>query len=574
MENQRYILMIALVVIGALMYFTWQAEHASNGQATLVDQQETATNTADEPQLGQETASEPGVPSQGKADPAAPQEQVGKAAAPDQQLDSASTQQGSSRADAQGERIKVTTDLLDVEITTAGGDIRQVELLEHTTEVDNDKPFRLMRDTGEPFYIARAGLGRDGPGRDARFKVNKDHFKLSKGQKKLEVPLVWEEGGVEIRKIYTFKRDSYIVDVRHEIVNRSGEQWRGFQYLELLREPNPSGMSPWYVNSYVGGAAYTPEDSYERISFDDMEDQDLSRDVTGGWISMVQHYFVAAILPEQDKKYRFYSRTLPTDTYLLGMSSPWIIVPSGESATEQNRFFIGPKEQSRLTAIPDVKDLRLTVDYGFLTILANPLFWALDHIQNVVKNWGVAIIILTLFIKIIFFKLSSISYRSMARMRKVQPKMQQIRERYADDQQQMNQALMELYKKEKINPLGGCLPMLIQIPVFISLYWVLMESVEIRHQPFMLWIQDLSSRDPYFVLPLLMGASMVLQMKLSPPAMDPIQKRVMQVLPYIFTAFFTLFPAGLVLYWLSNNVLSITHQWFIMRQYLGAEEEK
>ena len=255
----------------------------------------------------------------------------------------------------------------------------------------------------------------------------------------------------------------------------------------------------------------------------------------------------------------------------MGMSSPWMVVSSGDTRSETNQLYIGPKEQSRLTAIPDVENLRLTVDYGFLTILANPLFWALDHIENIVNNWGLAIIILTFFIKILFFKLSSISYRSMARMRKVQPKMQQIRERYADDRQQMNQALMELYKNEKINPLGGCLPMIIQIPVFISLYWVLIESVEIRHEPFMLWIQDLSSRDPYYILPLLMGLSMLIQMKLNPPAMDPIQRRVMQVLPFIFTAFFMLFPAGLVLYWLSNNVLSITQQWYIMRQYLGEE---
>lgn len=563
MENQRYILLIALIVISALMYFTWQAEQTDTDQ--VLPEQEYASDEPD---------GDPGVAERRNVDPEAPGRGGAEPESPDGVVDDPVVEQASEVGGDVGKRVKVTTDLLKVEISTDGGDIRQVDLLEHKRTSDDSAPFRLLRDKSDPFFIARAGVGGDGPGRNAVFTVENTEFSLPEGKDQLEVPLVWRQGGVEIRKIYTFKRDSYIVDVRHEITNTGDSQWRGFQYIELLREPGQVSTTPWYVRSFTGGAMYTPADSYERISFSDMEEQNLRRDVTGGWMSMLQHYFVAVILPDQDRQYRFYTRALPTDTYLVGMSSPWIVVSPGETESESNQLFIGPKYQSRLTAIPDIENLRLTVDYGFLTILANPLFWALDHIENVVNNWGVAIIILTLFIKILFFKLSSISYRSMARMRKVQPKMQQIRERYADDKQQMNQALMELYKKEKINPLGGCLPMLIQIPVFISLYWVLIESVEIRHEPFMLWIQDLSSRDPYFVLPLLMGLSMIVQMRLNPPALDPIQKRVMQVLPFIFTAFFMLFPAGLVLYWLSNNVLSIAQQWYILRQYMGSEEGK
>ncbi|BAU56668.1 inner membrane protein translocase component YidC [Halorhodospira halochloris] len=563
MENQRYILLIALIVISALMYFAWQAEHAEHDDA-VVEERQDADDPEDDPDLADRREADPESPGVDGADPESP----------DEVSDESPTQQIPDREDDEGKRIRVTTDLFEIEISTDGGDIRQADLLQHYKSSDDDSPFRLMRDEGEPFFVARTGLGRDGPGRDAHYEVEKDTYHLDDTEETLEVPLIWREGDIEVRKIYTFKRDSYIVNVRHEVENKGDDEWRGFQYVELLREPDPAGATPWYVHSFTGGAMYTPADSYERISFSDMEDQDLRRDVTGGWMSMLQHYFVAVILPDQEKQYRFYTRALPGDTYLVGMSSPWLVVPGGESKSTENQLFIGPKDQSRLTAIPDIENLRLTVDYGFLTILANPLFWALDHIQNVVKNWGVAIIILTLFIKILFFKLSSISYRSMARMRKVQPKMQQIRERYADDKQQMNQALMELYKKEKINPLGGCLPMLVQIPVFIALYWVLIESVEIRHEPFILWIQDLSSRDPYFILPLLMGLSMIVQMKLNPPPMDPIQKRVMQVLPFIFTAFFMLFPAGLVLYWLSNNVLSIAQQWYIMRQYLGPEDRK
>ena len=553
MENQRVILLIALAGISLLLYFSWQREQAGPVEDRVVEEQ---TQQAE-----QAAASEPDTP-----EPDAPA-RSGKPEEAQGQMAQGSVDPGQEEAP----RITVRTDLVEAEISTRGGDLRQLDLLKYQQGEDNPEPFRLLQDDGKPLFVAQAGLSGEGPvpGSDARFQTERQRYELSEGADKLEVPLVWEQDGVEIRKTYTFRRDSYLIDVRHEIRNGTDAEWSGFQYVQLRRRPDPPGMNPWYTRSFTGGSYYTPEEHFSRISFGDMAESDLSQDVQNGWEAMLQHYFLGAIVPPREDTYRYYTRALPQETYLLGMSSPWLTVEPGETGTRVNRLFVGPKEQDRLVAVEEeygVSGMRLTVDYGFLTVLANPLFWALDHIQDVVKNWGVAIIILTLLIKIAFYKLSAISYRSMAKMRRVQPKMQQIRERHSDDRQQMNQELMELYKREKINPLGGCLPILVQIPVFISLYWVIIESVEIRHAPFMLWIQDLSSRDPYFILPLLMGATMLLQQKLNPPPMDPIQRRVMQVLPFVFTGFFTLFPAGLVLYWLANNVLSVAQQWYIMRQ--------
>ncbi|MFP4146309.1 MAG: membrane protein insertase YidC [Halorhodospira sp.] len=556
MENQRAILLIALAGISLLLYFAWEREQVDPAEDRSVEEQ--AQQSASD--ASEEEASED------EAEPDAPSRAEGPEEADDQMAE--------GRVDPEAEdapRVTVRTDLIEAEISAQGGDIRQLDLLEHQRDSDDSSPFRLLQDEGEPLFVAQAGLGGDGPvpERDARFQVDAERYELGADEDELEVPLTWEQDGVEVRKIYTFHRDSYLIDVRHEVRNEAEEEWSGFQYVQLRRRPNPPGMTPWYIRSFTGGSYYTQEDHFSRLPFDEMEESNLSEDVRDGWAAMLQHYFLAAVIPPREETYRYYTRALPQETYLLGMSSPWLEVQPGEQGERVNRLYAGPKEQERLTAIGealDVDGMRLTVDYGFLTVLANPLFWALDQIQNLVKNWGVAILILTLLIKLAFYKLSAISYRSMAKMRRVQPKMQQIRERHADDRQKMNQELMELYKRERINPLGGCLPILVQIPVFISLYWVIIESVELRHAPFMLWIQDLSSRDPYFILPLLMGATMLLQMRLNPPPMDPIQKRVMQFLPFVFTGFFMLFPAGLVLYWLSNNILSIAQQWYIMRQ--------
>lgn len=542
MENQRIFFAIALSIAALFLFFAWEAEqHEAGDDTTVVEEEVEEADAPDRPDAPEEQISAPPAEEDAPEADELPQED-------------------------EGQRVVVRTDLLEAELSTKGGDIRQLDLLRHARARDDDTPFRLMRDDGEPFFVAQSGVQSDAGGPDHRslFQTEETEYELAEGEDTLEVPLYWEEDGVEVRKVYTFYRDQYVVDLRHEVRNARDESWRGYSYVQLRRADDPPGTTPWYIHTYTGGVYFTPDDRYERVSFSDMESSDLSRDVTDGWAAMIQHYFLGAILPPRGEQHRYFTRALPGEHYLLGMSSPWQSAEANGNAEFRTQLFLGPKEQKRLNAVA-AEDLRLTVDYGFLTILANPLFWLLDNIHNYVGNWGWSIILLTLLIKLAFYKLSAISYRSMANMRRVQPQMQTLRERYGDDRQQMNQKLMELYKKEKINPLGGCLPILVQIPVFIALYWVLLESVELRHAPFMLWIDDLSSRDPYFVLPVLMGLTMFLQMQLNPAPMDPIQKRVMQVLPFIFTGFFMLFPAGLVLYWLANNILSIAQQWFIMR---------
>ncbi len=469
--------------------------------------------------------------------------------------------------------VRVTTDVLDVEIPLAGGNIRQADLLEHTMAIDNDTPFRLLGNR-DPLFVAQIGLVGDNaeaPGHSAAWQAGADTYRLEGGQDQLEVPLRWSTAtGVTVTRRYIFERDSYVVRVVHDVENASGEPWRGYQYSQLRRTTETEGPGFLGAASYTGGVIYSPAEKFQKISFGDMEDEDLSRNIADGWLAMIQHYFLAAWVPPRDTTLRYYSR-VSRGEYILGQSAPWQVVAAGETGRFENRLFVGPKEQDRLADVAE--GLQLAVDYGWLTIISKPLFIALDWIHDIVGNWGWSIILLTLGIKLVFYKLSETSYRSMARMRKLQPEMQKLRERYSDDKQRMNQELMTLYKKEKVNPLGGCLPILIQIPVFIALYWVLLESVELRQAPWVLWINDLSVRDPFYVLPLLMGATMFIQQKLNPAPMDPIQQKIMMGLPLVFTVFFVFFPAGLVLYWVTNNSLSILQQWVITRRIeAGAKE--
>jgi YidC/Oxa1 family membrane protein insertase len=332
--------------------------------------------------------------------------------------------------------------------------------------------------------------------------------------------------------------------------------------------PGEGGVGSQFLYTYTGGAIYTPEEKYEKISFEDMESSKLSMEVKGGWVGMLQHYFLGAWVPPAEETDHFYSNVLPGQRYVLGAYTPSISLAAGGSHIFSSGFVAGPKLQDELEAI--APGLDLTVDYGWLTVLAKPIFWLLKSIQGVVLNWGWSIILLTLIIKLVFFKLSETSYKSMANMRKMTPRIQALKDRYGDDKQRLNQAMMEMYKKEKINPLGGCLPILVQIPVFIALYWVLLESVELRQAPWILWLQDLSIKDPYYVLPIIMGISMFIQQKLNPAPPDPMQAKIMMSLPFVFTIFFAFFPSGLVLYWVTNNILSIAQQWYITRQIEAA----
>lgn len=548
MDNQRLFLYIALALVLLLGWMTWQQDY---GPAATREAAQTASTAQPE------AAPAPSAP----AAPADP----GGSVAPDapgglpQVTDAPMVDTGVNQ-------LRVVTDLLEVDIDLEGGNVHGVRLLEHTVSIDDRTPFRLMG-TDSPLFVAQSGLvgdGVDAPGPGARWMADSAEFVLDVNAEQLEVPLRWQaDNGLVVTRRYVFTRDSYLIDVRHEVSNPMADAVRVYQYNQLRRSSETEGPGFLGAASYTGGVIYSPEDKYDKISFSNMESEDLSRDITDGWLAMIQHYFLAGWVPPRDEALRYYTR-VNRGEYVLGQSSPWVTVEAGGQAVLENRLVVGPKEQARLA--PIVEGLELTVDYGWLTIISKPLFIALAWIHSVVGNWGWSIILLTLAIKLVFYKLSEASYRSMARMRKLQPEMKRLKERYPDDRQKMNQELMTLYKKEKINPLGGCLPILVQIPVFIALYWVLLESVELRQAPWMLWIQDLSEQDPFYILPLLMGLTMFLQQRLNPAPMDPIQQKIMMGLPIVFTVFFIFFPAGLVLYWVTNNTLSIAQQWVITRR--------
>lgn len=549
MDNQRLFLYVALALVLLLGWMTWQQDY---GPAATREAAPAAS--IDSP----EQAPAPSAP----ADPSAPP----AAAPPGDTVPELADRPVMDTTDASVNQIRVVTDLLEVDIDLDGGNVHGVRLLEHTVSLNDPTPFRLMG-TESPLFIAQSGLVGDGinaPGPGAQWSASAAEFILDDNADQLEVPLRWQtDDGLIVTRRYVFTRDSYLIDVRHEVENPLADTVRVYQYNQLRRSSETEGPGFLGAASYTGGVIFSPEDKYNKISFSNMESGDLSQDITDGWLAMIQHYFLAAWVPPRDQMLRYYTR-VNRGEYVLGQSSPWVTIEPGAQAVLDNRLVVGPKEQARLA--PIAEGLELTVDYGWLTIISKPLFIALAWIHSVVGNWGWSIILLTLAIKLVFYKLSEASYRSMARMRKLQPEMKRLKERYPDDRQKMNQELMTLYKKEKINPLGGCLPILVQIPVFIALYWVLLESVELRQAPWMLWIQDLSERDPFYILPLLMGATMFLQQKLNPAPMDPIQQKIMMGLPIVFTVFFIFFPAGLVLYWVTNNTLSIAQQWVITRR--------
>ncbi|MCS4504956.1 Membrane protein insertase YidC [wastewater metagenome] len=558
MENVRLFLFAALGALLLLLWNAWQQENAP--------QQPQPTATAS----GEQQASSPsGARPAGAA--GSEQASTGGGTGDEVPADSPRTADSGDGADTAGQTVRVLTDLLDVRIDTAGGRVVSAALRKHSVTQGGDQPFPVLKPE-DPYFVAEAGLIGDdapAPGRDARWQVGRTEYRLAEGDDRIVVPMTWTgPNGVSVTRRFVFSRDSYVVDVEQAVDNGGDAPYRAYQYVQLRRDRPENGSSFLGGRSYTGAAFFTPENRYQKYGFDDMDEKPLSQEVTNGWVSFVQHYFLAAWVPSRDVTERFYSR-VHNNRYAIGMSSPWQTVAPGESTTFSSRLFVGPKDQDRLAAVAD--GLELTVDYGWLTILSKPLFIALSWIHGVIGNWGWAIIILTLGIKAAFYKLSETSYRSMARMRKLQPRMQQLKERFGDDRQGMNQELMKLYKEEKVNPLGGCLPIVIQIPVFIALYWVLLGSVELRHAPWILWIHDLSAPDPYYIMPLIMGATMLLQQRLNPAPMDPVQKRVMSFLPVVFTVFFVFFPAGLVLYWVTNNSLSILQQWLITRRIEAAD---
>ena len=484
---------------------------------------------------------------------------------------------------ASGDIVRVTTDVFNLAIDPKGGEVVSVALPQYPASLNaKDTPFVLMDSSHAFTYVAQSGLlGKNGIDKDGpvTFSSEATEYQLAEGEDSLAVEMTYQADGVNVKKIFTFTRGSYLVDVAYEIENQTAETWQGVFYAQLKRDRSgdPHSGNAMGMQSYLGTALTTNDEAYKKYSFDDLDDNKFKENVDGGWAAILQHYFVTAWIANPDQPHTFNGRKAG-DNYIIGFYDKTLMIPAGETQTAGAKLYAGPKIQNDLAqAAPN---LELTVDYGWLWWIAQPLFAVLDFIQTGkisifgfdidlgtgVGNWGVAIILLTVLIKLAFFKLSATSYRSMANMRKVAPKMTAIREKYGDNREKLGQEMMALYKKEKINPLGGCLPILVQMPVFIALYWVLMESVELRQAPFFLWIEDLSVKDPFFILPLIMGASMFIQMRLNPQPQDPMQAQVMKFMPVIFTVFFLWFPAGLVLYWVVNNVLSIAQQWYITRQ--------
>lgn len=468
------------------------------------------------------------------------------------------------------EHIKVVTDVLDVEIDTKGGDILRAMLRNYSISADEpEEKLVLMTDESVNYHVAQSGLVSvnkgTAPSHNALYRSDKNLYRLAEGEDVIEVPLYWEDGnGVTVKKVLTFNRNSYIIDVNNYIT-AGKEKWSGSDYMQITRSRPVEINGNAFIRTYTGGVVYSDEIKYEKYDFDDIAEENLNYQLADGWLAMIQHYFLAAWIPETGKQNLYYSRyNRNKDHYTLGTRTAAITIDAGQTGEISSRLVVGPKLQYELAEI--APGLDLTVDYGILTIFAKPLFWLLNAFHEIFNNWGWAIIFLTITVKAVFYKLSEMSYRSMARMRKVAPRIQKMKEQFGDDRQAMSKAMMEMYKREKINPMGGCLPILVQMPVFISLYWVLLESVEMRHAPFGLWLTNLTDKDPYFVLPLLMGISMYIQQKLNPAPVDPIQQKVFQIMPFAFTIMFAFFPSGLVLYWVVNNILSITQQYFITKK--------
>ena len=474
--------------------------------------------------------------------------------------------------------ISVSTDTLEIDIDLIGGDITYLALPKHLRQLDvSNDPFVLLESSPGRNYVAQSGLiGRDGIDNSGRavYQSSSTSYRLNEDENALDVDLVTTTaGGVQVIKRFGFNRGSYLIDISFIVDNQSSAEWQGNAFGQVKRDAfdDPSGAG-FFSRSYLGFVATSDDDPYIKIPFGDVADGAGSVDMNGGWIGFSQKYFLSAWIPSTETTNRFNTRINNINQYFGEFTSSSFAVPARSTGSQTVQFYAGPKHKNSLAEISP--NLDLNVDYGFLWFLANPIYWLLAQINSIIGNYGVSIIILTIIVKGLLFKLSEKQFQSMAGMRRLMPKMQQLKDSYADDKMKLQQATMALYKKEKINPLGGCLPLLAQMPVFIALYWVLLESVELRHAPFVFWLNDLSVRDPFFVLPLLMGITMFLQMRLNPPPADPMQAKIMQFMPVMMTAMFLFFQSGLVLYWLTNSVLGILQQWYITRKIEASYEAK
>lgn len=462
--------------------------------------------------------------------------------------------------------VTVTTDYYRLQFDPHGAGIVRTELLKYPVSVDApDQPFVLMDRADDLLYITQGGLlsKEAAPTHNSEFQTDQETYNLRDDRDTLDVPFYWSSGNITVKKIFEFQRGDYRINVRYEITNNGQTPWKGQSYIQLKRD-KPKGKKGLGTARYTftGAVISSPDKRYTKISFKDIDEQELKQDIVNGWAAMIQHYFVSALVPaDKTAPYHYYTMAQADGNYAIGMVTPAATVGPGETKTIKELLYIGPAVQKDLEQAAD--GLELTVDYGKLWFIAKPLFLGLSKLHTLTHNWGWSIILVTIFLKLLFYPLSAAGYRSMAKMKKVQPRLTAIRERYQDDKARQNQAMMQLYKEEKINPLGGCLPIVIQIPVFLAFYYMLLESVEMRQAGFIFWLHDLSSPDPYYILPVLMGITMFIGQKLNPAPPDPIQAKVMSILPVVFTVVFAALQSGLVLYYFVNNVLSIGQQWLI-----------
>ncbi|WP_312081045.1 membrane protein insertase YidC [Acinetobacter schindleri] len=561
----RIAILGAMFVVAYLLILAWQKDY---GNAETQPQQETAV-------VSQEVSAD------------LPNAQTATAASDVPQANVPAQQATDATAPVSQQLISVQTDLYHLWINPKGGDIVRVELLNHDKNKDSDEPFVMLESDAKRTYVAQSGLiGLNGPdsSRNGRpsYELEKTAYTLADAKavknkdgenvKVLSVPMVFKTAdGVEIIKTFNFTEGEYPVVVNHKVINRSGQAWQGQMFGQIKRDnsedPGKSDQGIFTLGTFLGGAWGTPDEHYNKLKFDNFVEEKLSTEAKGGWVAMVQHYFVSAWVPGNLKltqgngetyTAKLESRKSTDNMNIIGFTSPTFNVPAGTVAEIDATFYSGPKIQSELKDL--ATGLNQTVDYGWLWPIAKLLFVGLEFFHGLVGNWGWAIILLTILVKLILWPLSSKSYRSMAKMRVIAPEMQRMKEEFGEDRMRFSQEMMALYKREQVNPLAGCLPLLLQMPIFLALYWVLMESVELRHAPWMLWIQDLSSMDPWFILPLLMGATMYIQQSLNPQPTDPMQAKVFKIMPVIFTVFLLFFPAGLVLYWIVNNLITILQQ--------------
>ncbi len=555
MDVKRVILFAALALISYVLVLQWNEDYGSKPVAPA---NQTSVSAYSSPAGDELPTPDAAAPAQSAELPAA-----------------AGTQ--TSAATATSRLINIKTDVLDVLVDTTGGDIIQVALPQYKATIDSDASFVLLEQTANRTYVAQSGLvGANGPdaattGRPV-YSIEGSEFDLADAQT-LNVDLNFTDAnGVKVTKRYSFTKGSYQIGLEYLIDNQSQQSWTAnlFGQIKRDRSEDPAATTDMGMQSYLGPIFSTSENNYQKYDFDDIDDGAFKQRSADGWVAMVQHYFISAWIPAPGAEYT-YSTRKQNGNYIAGFVSPAVTVAPGQQQSVKATFFAGPKDQEQLSAAQE--DLQLTVDYGWLWWIASPLHMLLTWIHGLLGNWGLSIIGITILVKAALFQLNAKAFKSMANMRKFGPEMQRLKELYGDDRQKMSQEMMALYKKEKINPLGGCLPMLAQMPIFIALYWVLMESVELRQADF-LYLADLSVKDPYFILPILMGVSMFIQQSLNPSPPDPMQAKIMKMLPIVFTFFFLWFPAGLTLYWVVNNILSIAQQYVINKQIEGGGKKE